>query len=80
MSAGRAWRPRPSIDRWRSVDCAPEDTTVLIAWDNGHIAIGGLWTDLEDPGNPKWCEDYGHGGEVQELPPTHWMPLPSPPK
>lgn len=66
---------------WKPIETAPKDgTIVLLGWDDDcHIpSVGcfnvnkGLWYC-----DRQWRWEDGH---MKECPPTHWMPLPEPPK
>ena len=65
--------------RWQPIATAPKDRTrVLIAWDRETRAtlnpVGAFWSE----GNA-WLADSG-GGWRGSYGPSHWMPLPAPPK
>lgn len=55
---------------WQPIESAPKDKTQILVWDNACIiayyetALDG-WRDAQ---------------EMFPLEPTHWMPLPEPPK
>jgi hypothetical protein len=59
--------------RWRPIETAPRDgTTILVGrWDG---AMATIYNDhwAEEPGC--WCDSS------PSFQPTHWMPLPEPPK
>ena len=53
------------MSEWKPIETAPDDELVLLGW----------WVNVPDVG--KWWEvevEYPRKG------PTHWMPLPTPPK
>ena len=60
---------------WQPIETAPKDGTfLLLALDDGDFPIvGGFDTE----GGKFSCARYGDAFYPQ---PTHWMPLPSPPK
>jgi hypothetical protein len=62
---------------WQPIETAPKDKPVLI-WVDGTTCIG---INTEDDEGPYWNEvrldDGAWGGEIY---PTHWMPLPTPPR
>lgn len=51
---------------WQPIETAPKDGRVVLLCDQ----MGNRWTD-----SSHWHIKNGCG-----LPPTHWMPLPEPPK
>lgn len=58
---------------WQPIETAPKDgTRVLVADENVWMAVARNW-----PCNGYWIEDAASGMRLN--PPTHWMPLPSPP-
>lgn len=63
---------------WQPIETAPKDKTLLL-WRSsyglpvaGHILAGDLWGAFV-PGVPMLFQKH-----IEE--PTHWMPLPDPPK
>lgn len=67
--AGRA-------DRWQPIDTAPEGEYVLTTGFIGNDPALGRWQDVAKREADLWfCQT-----EDQLYPPTHWMPLPEPPK
>jgi hypothetical protein len=81
--------------KWQPITTAPFDEPVLISWVNSHgnRVVATAWMNLKDvemynemAENYKvkarkavWSFDY-EGVEILYFPPTHWMPLPEPPK
>lgn len=77
----QAWNTRASAE-WQPIETAPKMRTVI------------LWADTSYDGVSNWRMGSGHfhtgigawiweGEQVKEgwaHPPTHWMPLPSPPE
>ena len=65
---------------WLPIDTAPQDSRVMfvVRAYNAEIGRGHLYTS--DP----WCvwsDDFGRFMRwPHPFPPTHWMPLPEPPK
>lgn len=53
---------------WQPIATAPKDGRDVLVFDDGAITIASWFMDL-------W---WDHGEMVPE--PTHWMPLPEPPK
>jgi hypothetical protein len=63
---------------WQPIETAPNDKTLLL-WHQtygnpvaGHFIVGDIWTAFT-PGIPMLFQKH-------LTPPTHWMPLPPPPK
>ena len=70
----------PEVERWRPISEAPRDGTVVIVW-NGSAT----WASSRRLGVPGQGGQptYGHDWVMQGAwthRPTHWQPLPSPPK
>lgn len=71
--------------QWNTdMDAAPRDGTVILAA-NGHTVYDAWWWergDDTDTGNAGWVDGTktAHGEEFVTYNPTHWMPLPEPPK
>jgi len=62
------------MSEWQPIETAPRDgTRVLIADEDVWMAVARFW-----PCNMAWTEDAASGLKLNE--PTHWMPLPEPPK
>ena len=66
------------MSEWISVkDAYPEDyESVLVNFDGGDCAV--MLLDYDD--GMKWKEDTPYGWQPSREYPSHWMPLPSPPK
>jgi hypothetical protein len=67
---------------WQPIETAPKDGTSVLLADNDEIQIC-QWSERNVFGVREWC--YGHcEGEYNSRYtfdcPTHWMPLPEPPK
>lgn len=65
-------------DAWRPIETAPKDQTLIDVWvptKNGGVRV----TDVERTGIDTWgLFDNGNFWEYKK--PTHWMPLPAPPR
>lgn len=70
--------------KWKPISTAPKDTRILLSYPSGRIVCG-QWYESRylTPIVPYWRTDQGDrlGRRMERLnPPTHWMPLPDPPK
>jgi len=68
---------------WRDIETAPKDAFVLLAGPSGYTTIETVFT------TGRMCSDYHKGRWIDHanddltdwgFEPTHWMPLPTPPK
>lgn len=82
------------MGEWKGIDSAPKDGTEIILMKAGRVSSGSWveWSETEShydsTGNyigrttveegASWCS-YD-GGFCEDDEPTHWMPLPEPPK
>lgn len=72
------------MSEWQPIKTAPRDGTPVLIWDNG--VYRAHWSeeahDYKFEDYPGWqifdCEDGFYS--VASKSPTHWMPLPEPPK
>lgn len=66
---------------WRSIDTAPKDgTQILLYFEDIGVHEGCWWKDPDcDCCEPYWMR-RGMCFECEPEVPTHWMPLPDPPK
>lgn len=61
------------MNDWKTIDSAPKDGTHVLLYGRGYI-ITGHYDDSPQIGNyPNWRWGLTFN-------PTHWMPLPKPPK
>lgn len=77
------------MSEWKTIDSAPKDGTVVLlfcpkSWDSEGVRVGWWCTspaehNFDDSG---WYDDESASHDVSDLygEPTHWMPLPEPPK
>lgn len=82
------------LQRWQPIETAPKDGTEILLADDSRVTFGKWLAPSEKPRiiyrdgfapEPEWDEFEPHwtswdGGFTQEHPPTHWMPLPPPPR
>ena len=64
------------MSKWQPIETAPKDGTRVILNDSLHTQIGFYSTALDCGECLGWVNDEG----IVSLNPTHWMPLPEPPK
>jgi hypothetical protein len=60
-------------DDWQPIETAPEGGYLVLVYPNYHGAV----TCAHRDDNGIWRDDLEGNFEIQ---PTHWMPLPEPPK
>lgn len=81
------------VEGWQPIETAPKDgTEIILGWDIASVWIvrSGWWEDgfdMIEGGYDEECEgwwSYRHSVTQEKLDgydnPTHWMPLPKPPK
>lgn len=72
---------------WQTIETAPKDGTNILGY-NGEDVTEMVWEDWpDDNSHVGWCRaGFESGGMLDEThfrmepEPTHWMPLPEPPK
>ena len=70
---------RGKAARWRPIETAPKDGTHILGWD-GNTQTTVKWWQWHG-GRGYWdLVEWGAYAEDGEGNPTHWMPLPDPPK
>ena len=72
------------LDPWQPIETAPKDVTEVLVWEMlPHLASWGNDDNFPDE-DPQWFDNsydgYSIGYSSCPLNPTHWMPLPAPPK
>lgn len=73
-------------DRWRPIETAPKDGTSILLYYPDSGVIEGMWFERYENGNGgQWSvvsiDQHGCGCCADDSDqPTHWMPLPAPPK
>lgn len=69
--------------QWQPIETAPKDGTDVLLWCAGAMepsyALIASWVDFKGEAPDGWC-DASTGRYNDGCPPTHWMPLPSPPE
>ena len=74
---------------WQPIETAPKDGKSIIAYFPWGNFVCVAWWTSRSAGNkpgPRWILSYGRSAGVRPLcgsahqEPTHWMPLPEPPK
>lgn len=73
---------------WQPIKKAPKDRSIIIGWFRpaGHGLLSTEWNtrcawwDKEEKAWTDWAVESFSYEEVQHYNPTHWMPLPEPPK
>lgn len=71
--------------KWQPIESAPKDGTVLILYSSQGMEMGSWKKDENYRDQPaKWFseegDDWSTGYYYCPMDPTHWMPLPAPPK
>lgn len=82
---------RDEATAWRPIETAPMDSTVVMLYGDGRVTCGS-WIAEQDitvsdhvgcypsgETTPAYWQSHD-GGFTEEHPPTHWMPLPQPPR
>lgn len=72
---------------WKKIETAPEGEHILLYWPHGERGVGGMECATFYRYEDSWSY-WTHGGPNSGLDwdprdnekPTHWMPLPPPPK
>jgi hypothetical protein len=64
------------MTEWQPIETAPKDGSLILSWDNPYMIVVSWDTDPRDEGGQCWKINYS--GDW--MTPTHWMPLPAPPK
>jgi len=68
---------------WKPIESAPKDWTDVLLYvpdadeDQGSKGVFKGWFSMEDGGFNCWMSYEANSGQIY---PTHWMPLPEPPK
>jgi hypothetical protein len=69
------------VSEWQTIESAPKDGTELMLWDLDGFAVLGQYVSFDGKA-PSGYHDgwYDSWRGYDELTPSHWMPLPSPPE
>ena len=70
-------RVRGEAEGWRTIESAPKDGTRVLLYTPDALAIEAIFTATYDMG--AWWESRDLDEPNVNCPPTHWMPLPTPP-
>lgn len=62
-------------EEWQPLETAPKDGRAILGFIPGWFAICGTWFQ-----DGQWWMAAGQDGRMGCPPPTHWMPLPEPPR
>lgn len=74
------WRKRAEARQWQPIETSPKDGTVIDLWvpPRGRMTDYRYDNEYSDSGG-MWCK-YHSLVAISDGRPTHWMPLPDPPK
>ncbi len=67
------------MTKWQNISTAPKDGTQILIW-NGQDTVVAWWDDVYIWVSPGAWISYLNRSDTDEYEPTHWMPLPAPPK
>ena len=68
------------MSEWQPIETAPKDGEDLLLWWEEDVAIGCWWLFHPNVHPPRWVDSREDAGVTHDPEPTHWMPLPEPPK
>jgi hypothetical protein len=66
------------MSEWQPIETAPKDGQPILVWRDSGVHIM-RWRIRRDDGNGFW-DEWHVGVRHLKIQPTHWMPLPEPPK
>lgn len=66
------------LNEWQKIDSAPKDGTLVLCFCPNEVSGLKIVTLLFHQGYLHWADATGDGWNLYE--PTHWMPMPPPPK
>lgn len=64
------------MSEWMPIETAPKDGTRIIIWRDHRVCLA-RWRTLD--GDNGYWDEWSVPMKRLTVPPTHWMPLPSPP-
>lgn len=71
------------MSQWQQIETAPRDGTVIDLWAGARRADCFWWVSEDCDDDSHWRQEYAEVGGCSfavDATPTHWMPLPEPPK
>jgi hypothetical protein len=69
------------MSEWQTIDTAPRDNTLILLYVPGSAILEIVFGRRSDEnGDEDWLMDIGNNAWPIDIPVTHWMPLPEPPK
>lgn len=72
------------MSEWQPIETAPKDGTHIDLWADGERLADCFWAEGEDYGHDDchWRQCYAEASSSFQTAydPSHWMPLPAPPK
>ena len=66
------------MNEWQPIETAPKDGTPILMWDGDMIYVISWYVPQNTRYPAQWRE--ADGKRYCDYDPTHWMPLPEPPK
>jgi len=70
------------MSEWQPIETAPKDGAMVLIFDQDTVTPGRFDDGCDDDGNevdpPGWF--WFDGVDTGDAEPTHWMPMPEPPK
>lgn len=77
------WVKFEDVPQWQPIETAPKDGTRIHAWNGDYQTTIYWYRAPKPPYQPGWAQVQGLRDEFYDdgmWNPTHWMPLPAPPK
>lgn len=72
---------RPPMGNWQQIETAPKDGTHVLGWDGRTMTAVSFFVPISKTFLGYWVlVECGAFAEDNEWTPTHWMPLPDPPR
>jgi hypothetical protein len=66
-----------ALDRtWRTIETAPKDGSLVLLYLRIRVVTVGAWREID----ARWGYDYRENDDRGDDSPTHWLPIPDPPK